>query len=1303
MTTEDLPPAGPARPEQAAAAFPAVSEFEVLAPFLPRLVHEWLAHEPECRWREVDATAVFVDISGFTRLSERLARQGRAGAEELTDVIGACFSELLAIAYAEGGMLLKFGGDALFILFTGDDHAGRGCRAATGMRTRLRAVGRVEAQGRVVRLRMSVGVHSGRFLLFLVGGSHRELVITGPAATETVTMEGTADADEIVVSRATAALIDPVALGEPKGTGVLLRHAPGRPRDEVAPPVAGTGAPLGLGLPRRLRSFLLAGGDDPEHRVATVAFVHFDGADALAASGGPGALADALDELMDHAGAVAEEHDVTFLGTDIDRDGGKIILAAGVPRAAGQDEERMLRVLRRLVEREWTLPLRIGVNRGPVFAGEIGPHYRRTYTVMGDAVNLAARLMAAATPAQILTTDGVLGLARSPFATEPLPPFMVKGKARPVQAYAVGGLQPVAAGDDNSRTLVGREEELDVLRTAVAAARLGSGSVIEIRGDAGVGKSRLLDELRRDAPDMEFVRAACLPYESANPYWAFREVLLQIMRIPGQSPSAIVETALRERVATDAPQLADRLPLLATALQLDVPDTSAIAALEPRFRKQQVEETSTAFVGAMLRTPTVVVVDDAHWMDEASTDILRQVERGVAAGPWLVCVTRNDDDTGFHASAPDSRMLRLGPLPEAAAAELVRQATEASPLHPHEIALLINRAGGNPRFLRELAREADAAGAVSGLPDSIDSLVSAQIDRLPASTRRHLRLAAVLGHAFDEPLLAAVVDDASATTGLDGLLVSDGPGRLRFRYALLREVAYEGLAYGTRRKLHERVAEVLEASSERPEDQAALLSLHFFHGDRHAESWRYARVAAERARADFANVEAAELLERALASARRVDTLDAAQVALVAEALGDVRDQIGVYDRAREAYRAARRMRADDPVYDAQLCLKEAWIAERLGRYSQAIRWLRRGLRRLDELTDPGPGAATRAQLFAWYGAVRQAQGRHHEAIDWCEQAITLARGAGDLDALAHADFLLDWAHISMGRLDRATNSVEALALYEQLGNLGGQAAVANNLGQLAYYGGRWDEALGLLERARELRLRTGDVVEAALASANCAEILLERGHYDDAEALLRDARRVYQAVGYRGGLALTTAFLGRVAARTGRTAEARGWLDEARADFVAIEGGFEVRQVDTFIAESMVLAGDAARALDLVERTIAGARSGDEIGILGPPLYRCLGYARAQTGDYDGARTALDESLALAREQAQNYEVGLTLVALSRLGGDESECARLGAEATAILAGLGVEAVPEVTLSPPLVLDAEPDVDPTTLDPARN
>ena len=136
---------------------------------------------------------MFVDISGFTKMSERLARQGKAGAEEVTDVLGPVFARLLAVAYGNGGGLIKFGGDALLLLFTGPDHAGHAARSAHGMRRELRDIGNIPTSAGSVRLRMSVGVNSGVFQMFLVGASHRELVITGPATTETVTLESAAD------------------------------------------------------------------------------------------------------------------------------------------------------------------------------------------------------------------------------------------------------------------------------------------------------------------------------------------------------------------------------------------------------------------------------------------------------------------------------------------------------------------------------------------------------------------------------------------------------------------------------------------------------------------------------------------------------------------------------------------------------------------------------------------------------------------------------------------------------------------------------------------------------------------------------------------------------------------------------------------------------------------------------------------------------------------------------------------------------------------------------------------------------
>ena len=1263
----------------------ASERFEALAPFLPRVVHEWLADEPDRRWREVEGTVVFVDVSGFTRLSERLAKLGRVGAEELTDVIGSCFAHLLEVAYAEGGGLLKFGGDALLILFTGPDHATRGCRAAVGMRARLRDVGRVETPGGRVRLRMSVGVHSGQFLLFVVGASHRELVITGPAATETVLMEGTADAGEIVVSPATARLLPAACLGEQKGPGILLRRAPGgtpEARDLVSTP---TRADLAIGIPVALRDHLLAGGDEPEHRVATVAFVHFDEVDELATTEGPAALAAEIDALVTDSAAAAEEHGVPFLGSDVDRDGGKIILAAGVPRATGQDEERMLRAVRRILEGDRRLPVRIGVNRGHVFAGEIGPPYRRTYTVMGDTVNLAARLMAAAAPGQILATAGVLEQARSAFATEALPPFMVKGKARPVQAFAVGA--PSAIPEAIAAVAipyVGREAERAVLHDAVASARNGAGSVVEIRGDPGIGKSRLVDEIRLAATDLATARVTCVPYETANPYYAFREILYRLLGVNADNAPPVVEAVLREHVTRLAPELEPWLPLLAVPLRLQLPDTPQTATLEPRFRKRLVGERSASFLARLLSEPTMIVLEDVHWIDEASTEVLEVIERGIAAGPWLVCSTRNDDPGGFEASGESSRVVRLEPLTDADASALVRLTSEDQPLRPHDAELLVTRAGGNPRFLVALVREAIAAGGVHGLPDSIDSLVSAQIDRLPAVNRRQLRQAAVLGNAFDAHLLAAVVDGdaqvAADELGRAGLLLADGPGRLRFRHALLRDVAYEGVAYRTRQQLHRRVGEALEGSGNRVDEDPALLSLHFFHGGRYDAAWRYARVAAERARDAYANVEAAELYERALAAARRIPDQVSEETSVVAEALGDIRERLGVYGLAGEAYRTARRLRPDDPVFEAQLCLKEAWIGERLGRYSLAVRWTRRGLRRLEGVDAPA-ATSSRAQLAVFYAAVRQGQGRHREAVRWCTTAIELAREADDRDALAHAYYVIDWAYAGLGRSDLAVHSADALALYEELGDLGGQAVVANNMGGLAYYEGRWDDARALYERGRDARLRTGDAVEAARGTANIAEILLEQQQFTEAEPLLQDARRVFAAARYRGGLAFVAAMQGRLAARLGAFDAAVEHLAEARDLYVAIGGGFEVLEADGFLAECLVLRGDGAAALALVEATITAARRGGELGVLGPALLRSRGYALAQTGDPGGASAVLAESLELARTERAEYEIALALEAIARVDRLRGRIPDPAAERerSTILTRLGVPRVPPV------------------------
>jgi class 3 adenylate cyclase/tetratricopeptide (TPR) repeat protein len=1251
-----------------------------LVPYIPAVAVDWILDEPDRTWREVDGSLVFVDVSGFTALSERLAKRGRVGAEELTEIIGTCFAEMLAAAYRLSGSLLKFGGDALLLLFTGSDHAVRATRSAVHMRQAMRALGRVRTSAGSVTLGASMGVHSGSVLLCLVGDSHREFLITGPTATGVVQMEGAANAGEILISSATHALVHDVFPTTPHEPGHLLRSTP--PRDTVTgePALARHGAVAG-GVPRALREHLLSGVGEPEHRNATVGFIHFDGTDELVTERGAAFVAGAVDELVRAAQTGADAEEVTFLGTDIDKDGGKVILVSGAPVSRGDDEGRMLRAVRRIVDTEMTLPIRVGVNRGHIFAGEIGPWYRRTYTVMGDTVNLAARLMAKAVPGQIITTHDVLSRSRTSFEADELPPFMVKGKAKPIEAVSLGrDLARRQLRDESTLPFVGRSREIGVMRGALAETADGVGAVVELVGDAGVGKTRLVDEMRRAALGPAVATVVCEEYERGRPYWAASQLLRNLFDVDNDASSEVVTGRLRDVVDGSAPELAPMLPLLATAFDVEIEDTPETAALEPRFRRERIVTTvgelvATAFPGELL-----LVVEDAHWMDEVSVELVGHLAALVDVRPWLVCVTRRPGETSL-ALPERATSFALEPLPHEDAVALVVAATEDAPMRPHEVEELVHRAAGNPLFLGELVALTRSGADAASLPESVEGLLTVEIDNLAPVPRRLLRFAAVLGRTFDGALLDDVVgeavDDAETFEALARHLEIEGTGRLRFRHALVRDAAYEGLSYKRRRELHTRAGEAIERrAGDRPDEHAELLSLHFFEAGRYADAWRYACIGAERADDAYANVEAAALYQRALASGRRAGAATP-ELAATFESLGDVQERIGLYHEAVASYRAARKLLRDNPAAQARTIVKEARVAERQDRYSNSVRWIRKGLRLLNGL--PGPAASSaRAQLDVMFAAIRQAQGAPRESLKWCEEAIAEATAAGDRDALAHALRVHDWAWTDLGRADLATRTTGALAIYEELGDLAGQGTASNQLGVAAFYTDDWDGAIGWYEKGRDLLMQTGNAVDAAFGTSNIGEILANQGRLDEAEPLFVDALRIWQAAGYRGGVGFATMHLGRIAARRGDAERAAELLARARADFEAIEAATDILETDVVAVEAALLAHEPERALELSVDALAREAASGGAALHGAALRRVRGEAYLLLGELDQARAELELSLAVARANSADYEVALTLAVLARVARMEDR--QLGAEAAeesrVILERLGVRAV---------------------------
>ena len=1107
-------------------------------PYLPRLVVEWAAHEPPEPWRELDGSLVSVDLAGFTALAERLQAKGRAGAEELVLAVSGVFEGLIGIAYRRGGDVLKFRGDALLLLFSGDVHAERACRAASEMQWFIEHTGERMSSVGEVELRMATGVYSGPCHFFLVESSHRELVVAGPAATATIQLEDAAGAGEVLISPATAAAVDPSWLAGERGGAALLRLD--RDPDAAAPPVfeAEAAEPSGLELeaylPAPLRGYLRLADGEAEHRQVTAAFLKFTGVEALLAKGGPEAVSEPLAELGALVGRLTSELGITWLESDIDVDGGKLYLTAGAPSSTGADEEGMLRALRAILDADSALTLRAGVNRGPAFAGDMGASARRSYTVMGDIVNLAARLAARAEPGEILATGEMLERSRTRFETAPRP-FLVKGKERAITAYSVGALTGVVEEEPALELpIVGREQELTELQAAVDAARLRQGQVAELVGEPGIGKSRLVEELKTLAVGFTQLVTRCDQYAVSVPYFPFRALLRPLAGITESESAAEAGARLKPWVEAVMPDFAPWLPLLAAPFDAEVPTTPESEEIGTNFRRERLFETVEQFLLRVLMMPTLLVVEDAHWMDDASRELLRHIVRSTQPRPWLVAITRRPQSEAFLNGAANGggRLLELSALPSDQAARLALAAAGELALSEELLGEVSRRSGGNPLFVRELV--AASRGGVAALPETVETLITTRIDTLEPGDRFLLRNSSVLGARFELDLLADVLADELEDVGdldrwrrLGEFVAWEGTNTLRFTHDLFRTVAYEGLSFRRRREIHGRVATVLEQrAGAGAVELAPVLSLHFLHAEDYEKAWRYSVAVGELAQRRSANVVAAELFQRALVAADHLE-LPPAEVARIAEALGDVCELAAWYEQAEEAYGRARRL-SDDGLAQARLMRKEGIICERLGNYPEALAWYGRGLDALDRSAAVN-GLTSRVQLELATAGVKYRQGNFDEGLDWSTRAAEHAAAAEDRAALGHAYFLLHISHMALGQTDDEHGRL-ALPMLEEAGDLVLQSNLLNNLGIEAYYAGRWDEASELYRRGGELSGRAGDVVNVARAQNNEGEILSDQGRLEEAKERFLEAQRVWRAARYPVGIALATSNLGRVA-----------------------------------------------------------------------------------------------------------------------------------------------------------------------------
>ena len=471
---------------------------------------------PASGWSEVDGSLAFFDISGFTKLTERLARIGRSGAEHINDVLNTVFQGLIDEVFRRGGDVLEFGGDAMVVLFTGEGHERRAAAAAADMFRFIAADGRIVTPLGEARLRMSCGIASGAQAYYLLGSTRRALVVAGPISTAMAQLESVANAGEALVDARLAARLPRSWAVRNNGDATLrLRFARVTAEDRLLEPASrqrlngAAEAHTAELLPTQFGSLLDVSHRAGELKQVAMSFIRLNGTDDLLAAEGIEGVHRLLAEITGIVDRASADLDVCWLETQAEANSVRWTLIAGAPTATERDGERLLRVLRRIAD-ETPVPLRIGANLGVVFVGDMGHAQRCTYIVMGDATNLAARLMAKAAPGEIIAGERLHKTCPDRFDFTPLEPFLVKGKRAPIQAFLVGGVASneafgdVNAVDGSASPMVGRDQELAQLLQVIS-----TGGVVELVGEAGVGKSRLWQEARRIETDRQWLVMRC--------------------------------------------------------------------------------------------------------------------------------------------------------------------------------------------------------------------------------------------------------------------------------------------------------------------------------------------------------------------------------------------------------------------------------------------------------------------------------------------------------------------------------------------------------------------------------------------------------------------------------------------------------------------------------------------------------------------------------------------------------------------------------------------------------------------------
>jgi class 3 adenylate cyclase/tetratricopeptide (TPR) repeat protein len=863
------------------------------------------------------------------------------------------------------------------------------------------------------------------------------------------------------------------------------------------------------------------------------------------------------------------------------------------------------------------LRIRIGINTGPVVVGKIGDNLRMDYTAIGDTTNVAARLQAAAERGGILISESTWERARDVIQARAEGALIIHGKTEPVSAYTVLGLRVdnSAAIERSPTQFVGRALELEELREALDHAEQSRGQVVTIVGEPGMGKSRLLREFRRtlEQRNVTCLEGACLSYGSTIPYLP----ILDLVRgacdvVDGDTPESVAAKATRLMNALGADPAAT-VPYLLYLLGVKE-RTGPLDALTPEtIKSRTIEVLREVVLRASRRRTLVLFIEDMHWIDQASEQLLSEVVDVLPATAVLLVATHRPGYSAAWIQRSYTTQIALRRLSDRDALTLV---THLAGAHAPSVDApsLVARGEGNPLFLEELVHTMQRAphSDLGGIPETLLGVLTARVDRIPDDAKTLLQMAAVVGRAFSPSLLRQLVPDP---TGLDARLreltqleflhqLSVGPDpEYAFKHVLTRDAVYQSMLRRRRRIAHSAVGRALEQQYDgRISEVVELLAYHFDLGDDDERAVDYAIQAAERAQHRWANVEAVTFFERALARL---------------EAAPDTEQN---------------RLRRIDAI------TKQAEVLFALGRHRDHVAVLE-SIRGIVATAD----VVRRATWSYWLGFLQCLTGAQLDtAIAHCRTASELAQSAGLPRVRGYADTGLAQAYVFAGELRPAIEAGErALRFFEREGDPWWASRALAQLSPTANHLGEWERGLHYCHRMTELGAALDDLRLKVSALVRTAATHVYRGDSRTAQVLCEAALALhptpYDAAAVRAVSGYACVKSGEIASGTAQLTEALAFYERSQLRYTGALFGL-------WLADAYTRNGAPHDAQRILARILETTR---ELGYrhVEGMAERLLGEA-ISSSDAGEATAHLDRAETILRECDARNELAKVLVA---------------------------------------------------------